>query len=154
MITLYSGSEAETFSLGQKLAEYLIGGEVICLSGDLGAGKTVFAKGLAAGLGIAEEVSSPTFTILQSYSEGRLLLHHFDLYRLSIPEELEDIGFDEVLAEGGVVLIEWAEQFWERIPADAIWISLTPDEVGGRVIVLNIPEEFSDIREAMRPCPS
>lgn len=154
MISLYSGSPEETFALGERLATCLAGGEVICLSGDLGAGKTLFAKGVAAGLGVTEDVSSPTFSILQVYPEGRLPLYHFDLYRLSAAEELDDIGFDETLAEGGVVLIEWAEQFWDRMPADAIWITLAPSEAGGRLLTFNIPPELRDIEEEMRPCPS
>ena len=103
-------SEAETSAVGRKLAGTLSAGDVVLLFGDLGAGKTAFVKGLAEGLGIGrDEVSSPTFTLVQEYRGGRLTLFHVDLYRLNDPRELDDLGLDEI-AEGGVLAIEWAEK--------------------------------------------
>ena len=91
-------------------------GEVYCLSGDLGVGKTVFTKGFAAGLGITEPVSSPTFTIVQIYEEGRLPLYHFDVYRIEDIEEMEEIGYEDCFYGEGVCLIEWAELIKEILP--------------------------------------
>ena len=98
------------------MARDALPGEIYALSGDLGAGKTVFAKGFAAGLGITEPVNSPTFTILQIYGGGRLPLYHFDTYRIEDPEEMEEVGLDEYLFGQGVCLIEWAEQIAEMLP--------------------------------------
>lgn len=123
-------SPEETFALGRELARLAKPGQVYCLDGDLGVGKTVFAQGFAAGLGIAEPVNSPTFTILQVYGEGRLPLYHFDLYRLGAPEELEEIGYEEYFFGDGVCLIEWAEQAAEYLPAGAVSVKIrkTPEQ--------------------------
>jgi tRNA threonylcarbamoyladenosine biosynthesis protein TsaE len=103
-------SEAETAAAGRQLAATLERGSVVLLFGDLGAGKTAFVRGLAEGLGIApEEVSSPTFTLIQEYRGGRLPLFHVDLYRLDDPREVDDLGLDEI-ARDGVLAIEWAEK--------------------------------------------
>ncbi|MBR1629772.1 MAG: tRNA (adenosine(37)-N6)-threonylcarbamoyltransferase complex ATPase subunit type 1 TsaE, partial [Lachnospiraceae bacterium] len=109
-------SGAETYSLAKALAKEANPGEVFALIGDLGAGKTVFAKGFAAGLGIKEPVTSPTFTIVCEYEGGRIPLYHFDVYRLDDPEELFEIGFEEYLYGEGVCLIEWADRIWEELP--------------------------------------
>jgi len=103
-------SEAETSAVGSDLARSLTAGSVVLLSGDLGAGKTAFVRGLAAGLGIDPEVvSSPTFTLIQEYRGGRLPLHHVDLYRLQ-SIEVDDLGLDELTLEGGVTAIEWPDR--------------------------------------------
>ena len=108
--TVLTHSEDETASIGRELGASVDRGAVILLVGDLGAGKTAFTRGLAEGLGIApEDVSSPTFTIIQEYRGGRLPLFHVDLYRLNDPREIDDLGLDEI-AEGGVLVIEWAEK--------------------------------------------
>lgn len=106
----------ETFELGKKLAERAVSGDIYCLSGDLGAGKTAFAQGFAKGLGVTEDVTSPTFTILCVYESGRLPLYHFDVYRFEDACELEDIGGDEYLYGDGVCLIEWSEKIKEYLP--------------------------------------
>lgn len=103
-------SERETEALAQKLAGELKAGDVLALDGDLGAGKTAFTRGLAAGLGYRGRVQSPTFTIVNEYDGGRLTLFHFDLYRLTSPEELFDIGFEDYLDRGGVCCVEWSER--------------------------------------------
>jgi tRNA threonylcarbamoyladenosine biosynthesis protein TsaE len=102
-------SERETLELGEKFALELKDGDIVELNGRLGAGKTVFTKGIASGLGITEDVTSPTFTILKEYS-GRLKLNHFDLYRIDDEEELKGIGFYDYLGAEGVCVIEWAEK--------------------------------------------
>jgi tRNA threonylcarbamoyladenosine biosynthesis protein TsaE len=106
----------ETFALGRKLGEAAKPGEVVCLLGDLGVGKTVFTQGFAVGLGITEPVSSPTFTIVQTYDEGRMPFYHFDVYRIGDVEEMEEIGFDEYVFGEGVCLIEWANLIEEILP--------------------------------------
>ena len=110
MQTYITNSESETADVGRSLAAMLSAGDVILLEGDLGAGKTAFVRGLAEGLGIpADEVSSPTFTLVQEYRAGRLPLFHVDLYRLNDPREIDDLGLDEI-ADEGVLAIEWAEK--------------------------------------------
>ena len=109
----------DTFRLGFQMAEKAAPGDVIALLGDLGVGKTVFTKGFAAGLGIQEDISSPTFTILQLYEKGRLPLYHFDVYRIGDPEEMMEVGWDDYVYGNGVCLIEWAnliEDLMEEIP--------------------------------------
>ena len=102
-------------------------GQVYALIGDLGVGKTVFTKGFAEGLGIEEPVSSPTFTILQIYEEGRLPLYHFDVYRIEEPEEMEEVGFDDYIYGDGVCLIEWANRIEEILPEETIYIVIEKD---------------------------
>ena len=102
-------SPAETEAVGAKLAEQLKPGAVIAYRGDLGAGKTAFTRGLARGLGVAEPVTSPTYTIVNEYLSGRLPVFHFDMYRLSSSEELFDIGWEDYLERGGVCAVEWSE---------------------------------------------
>ena len=102
-------SAEETEALGERLAQTLTGGEVVAYFGELGAGKTAFTRGLARGLGISMCVTSPTYTIVNEYSGGRLPLFHFDMYRLGSSEELFDIGWEDYLARGGVVAVEWSE---------------------------------------------
>lgn len=108
-MTFTTHSAAETEALGERLAARLTGGEVIAYTGDLGAGKTAFTRGLARGLGITDRVTSPTFTIVNEYEGGRLPLFHFDMYRLSSSGELYDIGWEDYLARGGVCAVEWSE---------------------------------------------
>jgi tRNA threonylcarbamoyladenosine biosynthesis protein TsaE len=106
-----TGDESQTAAVGRELAPGLSAGDVVLLYGDLGAGKTAFVKGLAEGLGVSpDEVSSPTFTLLQEYRGERLTLYHVDLYRLDDPREIEDLGLDEI-AEDGVLAIEWAGEW-------------------------------------------
>ena len=117
-------SEDETAAVGRDLAATLRAGDVLLLYGDLGAGKTAFVRGLAEGLGVSrEEVSSPTFTLIQEYRGGRLPLFHVDLYRIEDPREFDELGLDEI-AEEGVLAIEWAERL-PRPPQDAVRVSIT-----------------------------
>jgi len=102
-------SPEQTELLGRRLAERLSPGDVVAYRGDLGAGKTAFTRGIAAGLGVKERVTSPTYTIVNEYPSGRLPLFHFDMYRLSSADELFDIGWEDYLARGGVCAVEWSE---------------------------------------------
>ena len=122
-----SNSAEETFALGKQCGEKAGAGQVYCLYGDLGVGKTVFTKGFPAGLGIKEPVSSPTFTILQVYDEGRLPFYHFDVYRISDPEEMYEIGFEEYIEGEGVCFIEWANLIEELLPAQYTEIHIDKD---------------------------
>ena len=109
-------SDEETRQLAYDIASQVVPGTVITLIGDLGVGKTVFAGGFAKGLGIDEPISSPTFTIVQSYDGGRLTLNHFDVYRIGDPEEMDEIGFDDYVFGDGVCLIEWANLISDIMP--------------------------------------
>lgn len=111
-----SNSPQETFALGQRMGERVKPGQIICLNGDLGVGKTVFTQGLAAGLGITGPVNSPTFTILQVYEDGRLPFYHFDVYRIGDVEEMEEIGYEDCFYGAGVSVIEWANLVEEILP--------------------------------------
>ena len=106
----------DTFALGKRLGENAKPGDVYTLVGDLGVGKTVFTQGLAEGLGIGESVSSPTFTIVQVYEEGRLPLYHFDVYRIGDVSEMDEIGYEDYFYVEGVCLIEWADLITEILP--------------------------------------
>ena len=118
-----SHSELETSDAGRDLALDLRAGDVVLLTGDLGAGKTAFVRGLAVGLGIdSQDVSSPTFTLIQEYRGGRLTLYHVDLYRLT-PREVDDLGLDDLVDQGGVVAVEWPDR-WPMPPSDATRVDL------------------------------
>ena len=116
-------SSEETEKLGYETGLKAKAGDIFCLSGDLGVGKTVFTKGFATGLGIDEDITSPTFTLINEYN-GRIPLYHFDVYRVGDPEEMEYIGCDEYFFGEGVCLIEWAELIEEMIPENAVWIKI------------------------------
>lgn len=124
---LETWSEQETFDAGRRLGEQAAPGQIFALLGDLGTGKTVFTKGMAAGLGIEGPVSSPTFTIVQIYEEGRLPLYHFDVYRIADPEEMEEIGYEDCFFGEGVCLVEWADLIGELMPENTVWIRIEKD---------------------------
>ena len=120
-------SPQETFALGQRMGREARPGQVICLNGDLGVGKTVFTQGFADGLGIEEPVNSPTFTILQQYEEGRLPLYHFDVYRIGDVSEMDEIGYEDCFYGDGVSLIEWPTKLREILPAQVTWVEIEKD---------------------------
>ena len=130
-------SASETEQLGARLAERLLPGDVIALRGGLGAGKTAFTRGLARGLGIEDPVTSPTYTIVNEYSQGRLPLFHFDMYRLRSAEELFDLGWEDYLDRGGVCAVEWSENVWAALE-DPIVVSIErdPEDDGLRRITI------------------
>lgn len=117
----------ETFALGEKLGREAKPGQVYTLVGDLGVGKTVFTQGMAKGLDITEAISSPTFTIVQEYTEGRLPFYHFDVYRIGDVEEMDEIGFDDYIYGQGVSLVEWANLIPEIIPSEHTAITIEKD---------------------------
>ena len=122
-----SNNEKETYNLGYRFGKHAKAGQVFTLTGDLGVGKTVFTKGLAAGLGIIEPVRIPTFTIVQVYEEGRLPFYHFDVYRIGDAEEMDEIGFEDYIYSGGVSLIEWADLIEELLPKHYTEVKIEKD---------------------------
>lgn len=120
-------SEKDTFDLGKKLGENAKPGQVVCIDGDLGVGKTVFTKGFAEGLGVKDDVISPTFTIIQEYTDGKLPMYHFDVYRIGHPDEMYDIGYEEYFFGEGVCLVEWSSRIEELLPEDSIHINIEKD---------------------------
>ncbi len=122
-----SYSANDTFDIGKEIALEAKPGQVYCLYGDLGTGKTVFSQGFGAGLGIKEPVSSPTFTILKEYHEGSLPFYHFDVYRIGSEDEMDEIGYYELIEGDGVCLIEWAELIRDILPEHYYKITITKD---------------------------
>jgi len=120
-------SEQETYELGIRIGKEAIEGQVYTLTGDMGVGKTALTKGVAKGLGINEAVSSPTFTIIQVYEEGRLPFYHFDVYRIGDVEELDEVGYQDYVYGNGVTLIEWADLITEVLPGDHTGIRIEKD---------------------------
>ena len=121
---IVTNNAGETRELGTKLAEKLKAGDVILLEGELGAGKSEMARGIARGLGVQETVTSPSFTILNVYESGRVPLYHFDWYRLESEEELYELGMDEYLGGDGIALVEWPERCPDAVPADCFRIRI------------------------------
>lgn len=123
-----SDGEQTTRALGRRLAAALKPGSVVAFTGDLGAGKTAFTRGLAEGLGVTDRVTSPTFTIVNEYEGGRLPLFHFDLYRLSSAEELYEIGWEDYLRRGGVCAVEWSENAADALDGDCVRVDIRRGE--------------------------
>lgn len=136
--TFLTHGPEETRGLAERLGRLLQAGDVLCLIGDLGAGKTTFTQGLALGLGLPPEepVNSPTFTLLAEHPGGRLPLYHFDVYRLPDSSGLYDLAFDEYLDAGGVVVIEWADKIADALPIDRLDIALSAASETERSITL------------------
>lgn len=124
-------SAEETFALGERIGKAAKAGQVFTLIGDLGVGKTVFTQGMAKGIGITEPVSSPTFTIVQEYREGRLPFYHFDVYRIGDVEEMDEIGYEDYIYGEGVCLIEWANLIEEILPENRTEITIEKDLANG-----------------------
>lgn len=121
---IISRSEKQTLDIGRKIAAKLVKGDIICLWGQLGSGKTVLAKGISSGLGVKkEEVISPTFVLMRCY-DARLPVYHFDLYRLSRPDDIINIGYEEFLFGGGVSIIEWADRLKRLLPGEYLKVEL------------------------------
>jgi tRNA threonylcarbamoyladenosine biosynthesis protein TsaE len=127
MTIVESNKADDTYKLGEKLGKEARRGEVYCILGDLGTGKTVFSQGFAKGLGIIEPVSSPTFTIIQEYKEGRMPFYHFDVYRIEDVEEMYEIGYEDYFYGSGVSLIEWADLIEDILPFNRITITIEKD---------------------------
>lgn len=123
MLKIISKSEEQTYKLGEYIGKALQQGDIICLTGDLGAGKTAFTKGIGIGLDIKEFITSPTYTIINEY-DGRISLFHFDVYRLEGVEEMYELGYEEYFFGDGAVVIEWADIVKDIIPQERLWITI------------------------------
>ena len=134
--TLKIENEEETRNFGHELAKNAKPGDVIALMGDLGTGKTALTRYIAEGLGVREEVISPTFTIVKEYRSGRIPLYHFDVYRLTSGQELLDIGAEDYLDDGGLSVIEWADIVADVLPEDALVISIEYGEGNARTAAI------------------
>jgi len=142
MDVVYTNSEEETAEWAAELAKTLKPGCFIAVDGELGAGKTAFAKGVARGLGVRETIVSPTFTFLRAYESGRLPLYHFDVYRISGTEELDDIGFFDYMEGDGICVCEWAELIAGELPEKRLEIRIERVDGGGtRKLTLSGPVE-------------
>lgn len=139
--TFISKSENETLLIAKNLANKFTGGETVTLFGDLGAGKTIFTKGIALGLKVKDLITSPTFTIMNSYT-GRLQLFHFDVYRINDVLEAQETGIEECFASGGVCVIEWAEKIKEILPKKLIKVDIV--KAGENLREITIDEYFGD----------
>lgn len=144
VITTISRSEEETFSFGKKIGELVEEGQLILLAGNLGAGKTVITKGICAGLDVLEDVTSPTFNLINEY-EGDLIVYHMDLYRLEKEEELYDLAFEDYLESEGVVIIEWPDLAYDLLPPDFIYIKINSISEEKREITLEAEGDKSTI---------
>ena len=127
-------NEEETKKFGEKLCEKLTAGSIVALTGDLGTGKTTLTKAIAAGLGVTDVITSPTFNIVKQYDSGRLPLYHFDVYRIGDVDEMYEIGYEEYFFGDGVCVIEWADLIEEIIPDDAVRIEIEYGEKEGERI--------------------
>ena len=136
MATFISNSPAETMAIGRQIAEDANSGSVLGLQGDLGSGKTVFVKGVVAGLGGTADVTSPTFTLVHEYRGGRLPVYHFDFFRLENEQSIARLGLDDYFFGDGVCLIEWADRFPDWIPERARWVLFEIKSENERVITI------------------
>jgi tRNA threonylcarbamoyladenosine biosynthesis protein TsaE len=133
--TYSSHSEKETKEIAKEFVKTVLPTKVLCLSGSLGSGKTIFAKGIAEALGIEEAIVSPTFTLIQEYN-AKVDFYHLDLYRLADQDEFETLGGEELLYREGITLIEWGEKIGELLPPDAIYVTISIENDGTRTIVI------------------
>lgn len=123
-MVIETNSSKETYDCGYRMGQEAKQGQIICLEGELGVGKTVFTQGFADGLGVDEPICSPTFTIIQEYTQGRLPLYHFDVYRLGSCEEMDEIGYEEYFYSDGVCLVEWGNLFPELFPENTTYVRI------------------------------
>jgi tRNA threonylcarbamoyladenosine biosynthesis protein TsaE len=140
----------ETIELGKKIGRSLNSGDIVCIDGDLGSGKTHLTKGIALGLGIDEHITSPTFNIVNEY-EGRIKLYHFDVYRVNDPDEIAAIGFDEYIFSDAASVIEWSDYIKELIPDDHIQINIANESETRRNINIQFfGKRYDNIKEALQ----
>jgi tRNA threonylcarbamoyladenosine biosynthesis protein TsaE len=150
MLKIITNSAEETTYIGEQLGRLLIKGSIVCLSGDLGAGKTAFTQGIAKGMGVEDYVTSPTYTIINEY-QGRLPLYHFDVYRLNDVEEMYELGYEEYFFGDGAVVVEWADIVRDIIPAERLWITIlrAKDENSREIILEPTGEAYEQIMKGI-----
>lgn len=147
---IYLEDAAATEALGAAVGKNLFDGAVVLLTGDLGAGKTLFSKGLAVSRGVqGSDVVSPTFTLMNIYS-GDVEIRHFDLYRLQAEEELDDIGFDEYCGGEGITLIEWADLFMDRMPGEYLLVKIEREGAGRRAELTAVGTEYETVLQKLK----
>ncbi|GAA3645106.1 tRNA (adenosine(37)-N6)-threonylcarbamoyltransferase complex ATPase subunit type 1 TsaE [Asaccharospora irregularis] len=148
MVKIYLENEEKTKEIGYKLGKLVEPGSVICLIGDLGAGKTTMTQSLAKALEVDDYITSPTFTIVNEY-EGRLPLYHFDVYRIGCSEEMYDIGYDEYINSDGVCIIEWANLIEDILPDEYLYVELKYKEMAREMILTPKGEKYEKIVEEL-----
>ena len=150
MLKYITESAEETSKIGEQLGRLLSKGNIICLTGDLGAGKTAFTKGIAKGLAVDDYVTSPTYTIINEY-QGRLPLYHFDVYRLNDVEEMYELGYEEYFFGDGIVVLEWADIVRDIIPGERLWITIlnSRGDDSREIIMEPTGEVYDDIMKGM-----
>ena len=148
MVKIYLDGEEQTKEIGYKLGKLLTPGSVICLIGDLGAGKTTMTQSLAKAIGVDDYITSPTFTIVNEY-EGDMPLYHFDVYRIGSSEEMYDIGYDEYINSDGVCIIEWANLINDILPDEYLDIELIYKGMGREMVLKPIGEKYKKIVEEL-----
>ena len=145
-VTVYTHSASKTISLGKKIGRLLKGGDIIAFKGGMGMGKTTITHGIAMGMGLRDDVSSPTFALVNEYSgDGALTLYHFDMYRISGADELESIGFYDYLSDDCAAVIEWSENIADELPPDAIIIQIEKTGENDRKITISGGDRFDGI---------
>jgi tRNA threonylcarbamoyladenosine biosynthesis protein TsaE len=156
MLTYQAATAEETQEIARKLGRLVQRGDVLTLAGDLGAGKTTFTQGLGRGLGVKEPVSSPTFTIIKEYDDGRIPLYHMDIYRLGEGALHEDLGYDDYFYGEGVAVVEWAHFLAELLPEDRIELTIRTREDGGRELSFagTGPRSEQRLKELKEQCPT
>ena len=149
MVKFAVKSANELQYIAQRMAKFLFPGAFLALNGDLGAGKTTFTQGLAKGLGVEEEISSPTFTIIKQYDELELPLYHMDVYRIERPEEMEDLGYEEYFYGNGVTVVEWAENIKELWPKEYLEIRFNYAPEGRILEIMPQGRKYEEIIEEL-----
>ncbi|MFZ5944416.1 MAG: tRNA (adenosine(37)-N6)-threonylcarbamoyltransferase complex ATPase subunit type 1 TsaE [Bacillota bacterium] len=149
MVCVITKQEKETEYVGQRMAKYLEPGDFIALIGQLGAGKTVFSKGIARGLGIEEDITSPTFTIIHEYTNGRIPLFHMDVYRLKDVQEMDDLGYEEYFYGNGVTVVEWADIIRDILPAEHLALVFNQGEEGREICFYPQGEKYKRLVEEL-----
>lgn len=144
-MTIITHSPEETIALGERIGALLRGGEVIAYRGGLGAGKTTITRGISLGMGLGDEVTSPTFALVNEYTGGRLNLYHFDMYRITSAEDLETAGFYDFMNERSVIAAEWSENIADELPDDTIYIDIARIDDDTREIKITGDERFEAI---------
>lgn len=149
MKKIFLENEESTKKIGEIIGEKLFNGAILCLNGDLGAGKTTLTKSIAKALKIDEDITSPTFTIVNEYTEGSIPLYHFDVYRIGEPDEMYDIGFDEYINSDGVCIIEWSGIIRDILPKERLEINLNYSGTGREMEIISYGDKYKKIVEEM-----
>ncbi|MDD7183599.1 tRNA (adenosine(37)-N6)-threonylcarbamoyltransferase complex ATPase subunit type 1 TsaE [Peptostreptococcus porci] len=149
MKKIFLENEESTKKIGEIIGEKLFNGAILCLNGDLGAGKTTLTKSIAKALRIDEDITSPTFTIVNEYTEGSIPLYHFDVYRIGEADEMYDIGFDEYINSDGICIIEWSSIIRDILPKERLEINLNYSGMGREMEIISYGDKYKKIVEEM-----